>query len=134
MAQSFGPRARRTGLLGVLVTPTGSLWRILTSSGTKAIVVLENRGAMARSINLSLTDELRAFLDENSGDGTLFATPSEFVRALIRERKERQEAAELRKAILEGYGDVLHGRVLPLTGELRSMVAEAKRRDGQGWG
>ena len=42
---------------------------------------------MARSINLSLTDELRAFLDENSGDGTLFSTPSEFVRALIRERK-----------------------------------------------
>ena len=35
---------------------------------------------MARSINLSLTDELRAFLDKNSGDGTLFSTPSEFVR------------------------------------------------------
>jgi len=40
---------------------------------------------MARSINLPLTDELLAFLDENSGDGTLFSTPSEFVRALIRD-------------------------------------------------
>jgi len=88
---------------------------------------------MARSINLSLTDELRAFLDENSGDGTLFSTPSEFVRALIREKKERTEAAELRKAVLEGYDDVLHGRTLPLNGDLRSMVAEAKRRDAHGW-
>ena len=88
---------------------------------------------MARSINLSLTDELRAFLDDNSGDGTLFSTPSEFVRALIRERKERMEAAELRKAVLEGYGDVLHGRTLPLSGGLRSMLAEAKRRDEHGW-
>ena len=88
---------------------------------------------MARSINLSLTDELRAFLDENSGDGTLFATPSEFVRALIRERKERMEADELRKAVLEGYDDVLHGRTLPLQGDLRSMIAEAKRRDRDGW-
>ncbi len=77
---------------------------------------------MARSLNLSLTDELRAFVDENSGDGTLFATPSEFVRALIRERKERTEAAELRKAVLEGYEDVLHGRTREYTGDLRSML------------
>ena len=88
---------------------------------------------MARSLNLSLTDELRAFVDQNSGEGTLFATPSEFVRALIRERKERQEAAALRQAVLEGYDDVLRGRVLPLKGDLRSMIAEAKRRDREGW-
>lgn len=87
---------------------------------------------MARSINLSLTDDLRAFLDENSGDGTLFSTPSEFVRALIRERKERAETFELRKAVLEGYSDVLRGRTLPLGGDLRSMTAEAKQRDEHG--
>lgn len=88
---------------------------------------------MARSINLSLTDEFRAFLDENSGDGTLFSTPSEFVRALIREKKERMKAAELRKAVLEGYDDVPHARTLPLEGDLRSMIADAKRRDEHGW-
>ncbi|QDU70144.1 ribbon-helix-helix domain-containing protein [Engelhardtia mirabilis] len=87
---------------------------------------------MARSINLSLTDELRAFLDENSGDGTLFSTPSEFVRALIRERKERTDAAALRQAVLEGYGDVLHGRTRPFTGDLRGMLDEyrTERRGG----
>ncbi len=77
---------------------------------------------MARSINLSLTDELRAFLDDNSGDGTLFSTPGEFARALIRERKDRQDAAALRQAVLTGYGDVVHGRTRPFTGDLRTML------------
>jgi antitoxin ParD1/3/4 len=77
---------------------------------------------MARSINLSLTDELRAFLDENSGDGTLFSTPSEFVRDLIRSRKDRQDAAALREAVLEGYGDVRDGRTHEYAGDLRAML------------
>ncbi len=85
---------------------------------------------MARSINLSLTDELRAFLDENSGDGTLFSTPSEFVRALIREKKERQDAAALRKAVVEGYDDVLQGRTREYTGDLRSMLDEFRTERG----
>lgn len=83
---------------------------------------------MARSLNLSLTDDLRAFLDENSGDGTLFATPSEFVRAMIREKKERQEAAALRQAILEGYDDVLHGRTRAYSGDLRAMLADHRQQ------
>ena len=85
---------------------------------------------MARSINLSLTDELRAFLDQNSGDGTLFSTPSEFVRALIRENKERQEAAALREAVLEGYDDVIHGRTVPYTGDLGAMLAKFRQQQG----
>jgi antitoxin ParD1/3/4 len=78
---------------------------------------------MARSINLSLTDELRAFLDENSGDGTLFSTPSEFVRDLIRNKKDRQDAAALRQAVLEGYAIVRDGRAHEYTGDLRAMLA-----------
>ncbi len=79
---------------------------------------------------MSLTDELRAFLDANSGNGSLYATPSEFVRALIREKKERVEVAAFREAVLEGYDDVARGRVLPMREDLRSMVAEAKKRWG----
>ena len=33
---------------------------------------------MSSSINLSLTDELRSFVNENGGDGSLYATPSRF--------------------------------------------------------
>ena len=87
---------------------------------------------MARSINLSLTDELRAFLDENSGDGTLFSTPSEFVRALIREKKGRQDAAALRQLVLEGYADVRDGRTHEFTGDLRTMLDTFRTgRDGK---
>ena len=82
---------------------------------------------MPRSLNLSLTDELRAFLDRNSGDGTLYATPSEFVRALIREKKDRQDAAALRQLVLEGYDDVIHRRTVPYTGDLRPMLDEHRR-------
>ena len=34
---------------------------------------------MSSSINLSLTDELRSFVNENGGDGSLYATPSRFI-------------------------------------------------------
>jgi antitoxin ParD1/3/4 len=82
---------------------------------------------MGRTLNLSLTDELRAFVDENSGDGTLFATPSEFVRDVLREKKERQEAARIRDAILEGYHDALDGRVVEYRGDLRALLRKAAR-------
>ena len=86
---------------------------------------------MVRSLNLSLTDELRAFIDENSGDGSLYATPSEFVRALIREKKERMAAAELRRSVIEGYRDVLADRTIAFDGDLLGMAAEARRRYGE---
>jgi antitoxin ParD1/3/4 len=86
-----------------------------------------------RSLNLSLTDELRAFIDENSGEGSLYATPSEFLRAILRKEKERKEAAELRDAILEGYNDIIEGRTIAFAGDVRDVIKEAKRRDKKGW-
>jgi antitoxin ParD1/3/4 len=82
---------------------------------------------MARSLNLSLTDELRAFIDANCGDGTLYATPSEFVRGLLRDRKEQQEAADLRDALLEGYDDLAHGRTVEYTGSVRQTLKQASK-------
>lgn len=82
---------------------------------------------MAHSLNLSLTDELRAYIDANSGDGTLYATPSEFVRAVLRERKQQQEAADLRDALLEGYDDLAHGRTVEYKGSVRRMVKQASK-------
>jgi antitoxin ParD1/3/4 len=80
---------------------------------------------MASTLNLSLTDELRAYVDRNSGDGTLYATPSEFVRDVLRDRKERQEAAEIRDAILAGYQDALNGRTVTFRGNLRQLLKKA---------
>ncbi|MEX2186544.1 MAG: hypothetical protein WD875_07110 [Pirellulales bacterium] len=85
---------------------------------------------MANTLNLSLTDELRAFVDANSGDGTLYATPSEFVRDLLRRRKMELESAELRDAIVAGYQDAIAGRAFEYDGDLRGMLgAAAKRRN-----
>ncbi len=80
--------------------------------------------AMSSTLNLSLTDELRSFVDENSGDGTLYATPSEFVRDLLRQKKEELEAARMRDAILEGFEDVLKGRTVEYRGDLRSLLKQ----------
>ncbi len=39
---------------------------------------------MASSLNLSLTDELRRYVDLRSSDEDLYSTPSEYIRDLIR--------------------------------------------------
>lgn len=77
---------------------------------------------MASTLKLFLTDELRRFVDEHSGEGTDFATPSEFVRAILREKKERLEAARIRDAILEGYQDFASGRTVEYQGNLRALL------------
>lgn len=82
---------------------------------------------MPGSLNLSLTDELRGFIDENCGDGTLYATPSEFVRDVLRQMKLKQEAAEARNAILSGYQDAIEGRVVEFDGDLRKALKKARK-------
>lgn len=82
---------------------------------------------MANTLNLSLTDELRAFIEANCGDGTLYATPSEFVRDLLRQKKLQTEAAAVRDAILEGYQDAIDGRVVPFKGSLRTLLKKGKK-------
>ncbi len=91
-------------------------------SGKLPLIALSWNIAMASTLNLSLTDELRAFVDQNSGDGTLYATPSEFVRDLLRQKKEELEAARIRASILAGYEDVLKGRTVEYRGDLRSLL------------
>ena len=83
---------------------------------------------MANSINLSLTDELRNFIDQNTGEGSLYATPSEFLRQLIREKKERLEAAELRDAILDGYQDAIAGRTTAFSGNLKDDMKKFREK------
>ncbi|MFN3165757.1 MAG: type II toxin-antitoxin system ParD family antitoxin [Phycisphaeraceae bacterium] len=83
---------------------------------------------MSRTLNLSLTDELRAFIDEQSGQGTTYATPSEYVRAVLREKKEREEAAALRAGVLAGYDDVRAGRTTQYTGDLKQMLRKRRAK------
>lgn len=82
---------------------------------------------MSSSLNLTLTDELRAFIDRNCGDGTLYATPTEFMRDVLREKKQRLEAAEMRAGILEGYQDAIADRTTKFSGNLKEDMAQFKK-------
>lgn len=77
---------------------------------------------MGSALSLSLTDELRAFLNRNCGDGTLYATPSEFVRDVRREKEQQIEAATTRGAILDGYQDAIAGHSVKFEGNLRKPL------------
>jgi antitoxin ParD1/3/4 len=81
---------------------------------------------MSSSLNLSLTDELREFVDQNSGDGTMYATPSEFVRDLLRQKKLQLEAQKLREGVLEGLQDVTDGRLKEFKGSISDILKKAR--------
>lgn len=81
---------------------------------------------MGSTLNLSLTDELRAFVDDQSGDGTMYATPSEFVRDLIRKHKQQMEAERLRAGVIEGFQDAADGRVHQFKGSVRDLMKKKR--------
>jgi antitoxin ParD1/3/4 len=99
--------------------------QILTINATSRMFSL-GRIDMGSTLNLSLTDELREFIDRSCGDGTLYATPSEFVRDLLRQKKLQCDAAAARDAILEGYQDAIAGRIVAFDGDLRSLLKKSK--------
>ncbi len=82
---------------------------------------------MGSTLNLSLTDELRAFIDQSCGDGTFYSTPSEFVRDLLRQKKSQLDAAEVRKGILEGYQDAISGHTTAFQGDLQKLLKKVKK-------
>ncbi len=59
------------------------------------------------SLNLSLTDTLRQYVDSRTGDDDIYATPSEYIRDLIRQDMQNQ-AVFLH--VMQGLDDLKHGR------------------------
>lgn len=62
---------------------------------------------MASSLNLSLTDELREFINSRTGDAGVYSTPSENLRDLIRRDMESQWIVT---HVLDGLDDIKHSR------------------------
>jgi len=62
---------------------------------------------MSSSLNVSLTDELREFVNSRTGDKGLYATPSEYLRDLIRRDIRSQETVN---HVMEGLNDLKRGR------------------------
>jgi antitoxin ParD1/3/4 len=63
---------------------------------------------MAKALNVSLTEPLREFVDRRTGEGALFATPSEYLRALIRQDMEQMDVVD---HVLAGLRDIEEGRL-----------------------
>jgi len=62
---------------------------------------------MSNSLNIQLTTELRRFIDERASDHDVYATPSEYVRDLIRRDMETRDAM---RRIMRGLDDFKNGR------------------------
>lgn len=62
---------------------------------------------MASSLNISLTNELRDFVNSRAGDHGLYATPSEYLRDLIRRDMESQGTV---MHVMDGLSDLKQGR------------------------
>jgi antitoxin ParD1/3/4 len=63
---------------------------------------------MSSSLNVQLTDALRKYVDERASDGDVYATPSEYIRDLI--RQDMQDRA-IALNVLEGLRDLKHSRL-----------------------
>lgn len=66
---------------------------------------------MGKSLNIQLTTELRRYVDERSSDNDVYATPSEFVRDLI--RKDR--AQRVVGGIVQGLREIRDGNSIEKT-------------------
>ena len=61
---------------------------------------------MSSSLNVSLTDELRRYVDKRASDTDLYATPSEYIRALIRQDMETRSVIT---HVMRGLNDLKNG-------------------------
>lgn len=82
----------------------------------------------AGQMTLTLTGELEKFVREEVRRGA-FASSSEYVRDLVRERymKERERSAKLEAldaALMRGIADAEAGRIMPLDQAFKRLRAE----------
>jgi antitoxin ParD1/3/4 len=66
---------------------------------------------MGNSLNIQLTDKLRRYVDERASDNDLYATPSEFIRDLIRKDLAQRVVSD----IVQGLHEVQQGRSVKKT-------------------
>jgi len=63
---------------------------------------------MASSLNISLTDEMRSYVNSRASDNDLYATPSEYIRDLIR---QDMESRKILGHVMQGLSDITEGRL-----------------------
>jgi antitoxin ParD1/3/4 len=70
-------------------------------------ILAEGESIMTSSLNVSLTDKLRRFVDARASDDDVYSTPSEYIRDLI--RRDMEGTAILAK-VQHGLEDIKNNR------------------------
>jgi antitoxin ParD1/3/4 len=84
----------------------------------------ENRHNMAMaSLNISMPEGLRSFVEQRARE-TNHATPTEYVRSLLREDKKRAEQEQIERQLLAGLRS---GEAVDI-GDLTDYFAEKRKR------
>ncbi|NET60656.1 MAG: hypothetical protein F6K47_32300 [Symploca sp. SIO2E6] len=65
---------------------------------------------MSSSLNVQLTSELRRYVDMRASDNDVYATPSEYIRDLIRRDMEDWKIVS---GIMQGLEEVKNGEFVP---------------------
>jgi len=81
-------------------------------------------------INARLTEPLADHVARVVGHHGLFETPSEYIRALIREDMTRYEVTYVRQALLDGYSDAAEGHLFKSTGNFDEDMAFLETLEG----
>lgn len=76
---------------------------------------------MSSSLNISLTDELRRFVDSRASDQDVYSTPSEYIRDLI--RRDMEGIAIITK-VRRGLDDIKNSRFV--TENIIDIIEEYK--------
>jgi antitoxin ParD1/3/4 len=84
---------------------------------------------MPSSLHVSLPDEMRAYVDLRTNGKTAYATPSEYVRALIRDDMQKEsERLYVFGEIFKGLDDLKQGRFTPLSA-LDDMISSLEKEE-----
>lgn len=71
---------------------------------------------MTSSLHVSLPDEMRRFVDHRTNGKAQYATPSEYVRDLIRRDMEKEaDKLSVYIELLKAADDIDNGRFMPLS-------------------
>ena len=65
---------------------------------------------MPNSLNVTLTGELRQYVDARASDGDVYATPSEYIRDLIRRDMEDWQIVS---GVVQGLKEAKEGTFVP---------------------
>lgn len=65
---------------------------------------------MTSTLNIQLTDELRRYIDMRASDEDVYATPSEYIRDLVRRDMEDWTVIS---SVMQGISEMKHGEFVP---------------------